>query len=120
MAVHHVHSSIEELLKFSDNKLADLFEADGAKIRMHLQVRKAAGEIYIGADTCTHFDPKLGCRCPEHEKESADENPNSWDKSDDDDTDDDNWQPCNECDLPDACEDFGCAIKQGIKAPPEW
>lgn len=27
---------------------------------------------------------------------------------------------CDHCDLPDACEDFGCAIKQGIKATPDW
>lgn len=25
------------------------------------------------------------------------------------------FQPCDNCDLPDACEDFGCAIKQGIR-----
>lgn len=29
--------------------------------------------------------------------------------------DEDNFQPCDECDLPDACCDFGCAIKQGIR-----
>jgi hypothetical protein len=27
----------------------------------------------------------------------------------------DNFHPCGNCDLPDACEDFGCAVKQGIK-----
>ncbi len=25
------------------------------------------------------------------------------------------FYPCDNCDLPDACEDFGCAIKSGIK-----
>lgn len=39
---------------------------------------------------------------------------------DDDDSEDDNWQPCDNCDLPDACEDFGCAIKAGIKKHPEF
>jgi|CXWL01.1.fsa_nt_gi hypothetical protein len=29
--------------------------------------------------------------------------------------DDDNFEPCDRCDLPDACRDFGCAIKSGIK-----
>ena len=26
-----------------------------------------------------------------------------------------NFQPCEHCDLPDACEDMGCAVKCGIK-----
>lgn len=30
---------------------------------------------------------------------------------------DDSFQPCDECDLPDACADFGCAIKAGLKRP---
>lgn len=25
------------------------------------------------------------------------------------------FEQCDECDQPDACEDFGCAIKQGLK-----
>lgn len=39
------------------------------------------------------------------------------DRNDDDDFDDDDsdFQPCDQCDLPDACDDFGCAIKSGIK-----
>lgn len=28
--------------------------------------------------------------------------------------DEDSFQPCYNCDLPDACRDFGCAVKQGI------
>lgn len=31
------------------------------------------------------------------------------------DDEDDSWQPCDNCDLPDACEDFGCAIKSGVR-----
>lgn len=27
---------------------------------------------------------------------------------------------CDNCDLPDACEDFGCAIKQGIRVASDW
>lgn len=27
------------------------------------------------------------------------------------------FEPCDECDLPDACCDFGCAIQQYIKRP---
>jgi hypothetical protein len=32
--------------------------------------------------------------------------------------DDSDFQPCDECDLPDACEDFGCAIKSGVRKDP--
>lgn len=31
------------------------------------------------------------------------------------DDEDDSWQPCDNCDFPDACEDFGCAIKSGVR-----
>jgi len=27
---------------------------------------------------------------------------------------------CDNCDLPDACEDFGCAIKNGIRPASDW
>ena len=43
-----------------------------------------------------------------------------------DDAEDENWDTeddfkcCDNCDLPDACADFGCAIKAGIKKPIEW
>lgn len=30
------------------------------------------------------------------------------------------FQECDNCDLPDACCDFGCAIKSGIRKPVEW
>ena len=30
------------------------------------------------------------------------------------------FQPCDNCDLPDACADWGCAIKQGIRKTVEW
>lgn len=31
------------------------------------------------------------------------------------DDDEDDFEPCANCDLPDACADFGCAIKNGIR-----
>lgn len=34
--------------------------------------------------------------------------------------DEDDFECCDNCDLPDACADFGCAIKAGIKKPVEW
>lgn len=33
---------------------------------------------------------------------------------DDPEDDDDEFQPCNDCDGHDACADFGCAIKSGL------
>ena len=32
--------------------------------------------------------------------------------------DESDFQCCDSCDLPDACTDFGCAIKNGIRKPP--
>lgn len=32
--------------------------------------------------------------------------------------DEEDFQPCDHCDLPDACADFGCAIRAGIKQDP--
>lgn len=32
----------------------------------------------------------------------------------------DDFDCCDNCDLPDACADFGCAISSGIKQHPEW
>ena len=39
---------------------------------------------------------------------------------DENDCDEDDFQCCDECDQPDACADFGSAIKQGLKKPNEW
>jgi hypothetical protein len=33
-------------------------------------------------------------------------------------TEESDYQCCDHCDLPDACADFGCAIKNGIKRKP--
>lgn len=30
------------------------------------------------------------------------------------------FEPCSECDLPDACADYGCAIRAGIKKDTGW
>ena len=30
------------------------------------------------------------------------------------------FQPCGECDQPDACEDFGCAIRAGVRGSMLW
>lgn len=34
--------------------------------------------------------------------------------------DEDDFQPCDNCDLPDACADFGCAVKAGLHKPNDW
>jgi hypothetical protein len=31
--------------------------------------------------------------------------------------DENNFEPCSDCDQPDACFDFGCAIENGIRRP---
>lgn len=33
--------------------------------------------------------------------------------------DEDNFTCCNDCDLPDACFDFGCAIENKVKRKPD-
>lgn len=38
----------------------------------------------------------------------------------DDDYDEDEFEPCSNCDGHDACADFGCAIKAGIINPSDW
>lgn len=43
-----------------------------------------------------------------------------YDFYDDEDDNEDDFQSCDNCDLPDACADFGCAIKAGIRKPIEW
>ena len=39
---------------------------------------------------------------------------------DDYEDDEDDFQCCDNCDLPDACADFGCAIKSGVRKYIEW
>lgn len=38
-----------------------------------------------------------------------------WNESEENDDDEDYFEPCDHCDLPDACADFGCAIKMGVR-----
>lgn len=49
----------------------------------------------------------------EHQIEMDDEEDAMWE-------DEDNFQCCDNCDLPDACADFGCAIKHGIQKVRGW
>lgn len=49
----------------------------------------------------------------EHQIEMDEEEDSMWE-------DEDNFQCCDNCDLPDACSDFGCAIQQGIRNNVEW
>lgn len=57
----HVCVNIDAILKFTDEKLGDIFEGDGTEIRDELLERKANGERLIGADGCEGFDPVTGC-----------------------------------------------------------
>ena len=45
---------------------------------------------------------------------------NAWGREVEAMNDDGEFCFCDNCDLPDACEDFGCAIKQGVKSAPDW
>lgn len=43
--------------------------------------------------------------------DNCNEDEDYWDEE----PEEDDFQPCDECDLPDACADYGCAIKAGLK-----
>lgn len=47
--------------------------------------------------SCEALTP-MDCYCDEHDDENE-------------------FYPCADCDLPDACADFGCAIANGVKRP---
>ncbi len=48
----------------------------------------------------------------QHEVSIAERKLAEWEA---DQEDEDTFQFCDNCDLPDACQGFGCAIKQGLK-----
>lgn len=64
MAIYHLVTNIQGLLRnYNDERLGKFFDMDGQEARKELQSLLDQGDVYIGSDTCTHFDPKLGCRC---------------------------------------------------------
>jgi hypothetical protein len=63
MAIRHLSTNIDYLLKFSDKKLSSFFSADGIEIRKELQRLKDKGDRLIGSEGCEHFDPIKGCQC---------------------------------------------------------
>lgn len=65
----HLRSNIEGLLKFDDEFIGKLLQMDGAEARIELLELQKEGHLYIGSDTCDNFDPMVGCRCDEKEKE---------------------------------------------------
>ncbi len=73
------------------------------------------GEICICPRICLKLDSEITAE----DKMEIDEVRCFSDAPDSDGLDlDDSFQPCCECDLPDACSDFGCAIARGIKKDP--
>jgi len=48
---------------------------------------------------------------------SEPEQPSNDPKISEDSDEENEFDPCNECDLPDACADYGCAIKTGVVKP---
>ena len=64
--VRHLQSSIEGLLRQTDNVLENLFAMKGKEVRADLLEQKAKGHLLIGSDRCEGFDPIYGC--PGHAK----------------------------------------------------
>lgn len=52
----------------------------------------------------------------EHQIEVDDDEDAMWDNM----YDEDDFEACSICDLPDACADFGCAVKAGLHKPNDW
>lgn len=66
----------------------------------------------IGCGYCANED---GCKIRDPKVNKAKQGCPDWRH-----WEDDEFECCDECDLPDACSDFGCAIKAGIKSPENW
>lgn len=49
-----------------------------------------------------------GCGCEEFAEDQG------WNDNDEWDDEEDDFEPCSDCDGHDACRDFGCAIKSGL------
>lgn len=69
MTTHHIHTSIDGLLRLSNEELGSMFETNGADVRTELLHRKKDGHLYIGSDKCKNFDPVKGC--PGHPVEES-------------------------------------------------
>jgi hypothetical protein len=57
----HVSSSVEELLKQSDDTLMNLFGMDAETARKQLNNNLAGGDVYLKSVDCDNFHPKKGC-----------------------------------------------------------
>lgn len=63
MAITHLSSNINGLLKYSNKKLGNMFEMDGLEVRKQLEGLKEKGDRLIGSEGCEHFNPQTGCEC---------------------------------------------------------
>jgi hypothetical protein len=63
MALHHLTTNIEGILKQNDEMLGNLFDMDGKEARTEILELQKNGDKYIGSENCKHFDPKHGCLC---------------------------------------------------------
>ncbi|MCX3264783.1 hypothetical protein [Pedobacter agri] len=66
MGYTHLVARIDNLLEHSDSDLMEIFEGsttckDGAEIRVHLECRKAYGDVFLGNSNCEGFSPITGC-----------------------------------------------------------
>ncbi len=66
IGVRHLTTNIEYLLRQTDAKLGHWFNMNGKEARIELEGLKAKGDIKIGSENCTHFDPVEGCQCRFH------------------------------------------------------
>jgi hypothetical protein len=58
---HHVSTSIDRLLTFTNKKLETMFDISGEDVRIELLQRQSNGERLIGSEGCIGFDPVNGC-----------------------------------------------------------
>ena len=68
MAIQHISSNIDGLLRQNTKLLGRLFGMDGSQARLQLLALKEKGDKYIPSENCKHFDPLKGCCCAEMDK----------------------------------------------------
>lgn len=64
MAIFHLTTNIAGLMRnCTDKKLGDLFDEDGAEVRIELQKLLDKGHKLLPSEGCKHFYPVEGCQC---------------------------------------------------------
>jgi hypothetical protein len=110
------HDACDDCGKRTDGLMTCTYSHDGSETKLCPDCIKDSGFCLRCGNYCAGMSSFDFSDMPGYCSDCRDEIKADFD----DDEDDDGWQPCDNCDLPDACEDFGCAIKNGIRQPPEW